>query len=95
MYCISTPNLNSPYAGYNADDQKKIENQHVVASSSSQYYYNTNTTVASNPTVQMFSNANIQTSPSIFEVNLTRNQNRFYEEEGRNFECSVVCQKYT
>lgn len=89
MYCISTPNLSSQYAGYNGD-QKKMENSQVVASPASQYYYNP--TTPSNTTVQMFATTNEEFKPTIYDSNLTRSQSRFFEEEGRNFECNVVCQ---
>lgn len=92
MYCISTPT----YAGYSTDP-KKLENSHqqVVVSQANQYYYNQHHALPPPPPPPIQTFTPVQPTeefkPPIYDMNsIHRNQNRFFEEEGRNFECSVV-----
>lgn len=96
MYCISTPTTYAGYAATASTDHKKIDASQVVTNQTNHYYYppqNVPPPPPSAPPVQAFSvptttTASDEFKSPIFDAN--RSQNRFFEEEGRNFECSVV-----
>lgn len=88
MYCISTPNPHiqnwNAHQNFNSD-QKKIENQHVVAPTTTQYYYSASVPQAHQPPNN--DSVNINGVNNNFEDN---KPNKPCDERDRNFQCTVV-----
>lgn len=91
MYCISTPNPHiqnwNAHQSFNSD-QKKIENQHVVAPTTTQYYFS-----ASVPQTHQPSN-NVLINNSSLNNNFEESKpNKPYDEGEKIFQCTVVSVK--
>jgi hypothetical protein len=87
MYCISTPNPHIQNWNVHpnfATEQKKIENQHVVAQAT-QYYCNVSAPQTFQP------ENNVVVTPADRNGSFEEDKpNRSFEERERNFQCTVV-----